>query len=203
MSTSSYESKGVRVVNVYYPESCAGQDLRWLDDLEAAAQWVAAGDFNAHHSWWGGPTARLNTAGRQLAESIVSSDLCLLNDGSHTRVPDRADHGMSAIDLTLISPALYGDAEWETSSELWGSDHLPISLVLRGVQPQEDSGAETRFDYSNADWDNFRLRLASAVYPAPTDDTEACHANIRGNDLADSAAKSAAALPEILEDPEA
>ncbi|KAL8604362.1 hypothetical protein ACOMHN_028125 [Nucella lapillus] len=102
----------------------------------------------------------------------MTSDLCLLNDGTHTRVPDRADHGATAIDLTLVSSSLYGEAEWETSSELWGSDHLPISLLLRGVQLREDSVAWVTYDYSNADWNGFQHLLATAVYPSPTDNIE-------------------------------
>ncbi|KAL8568294.1 hypothetical protein ACOMHN_040867 [Nucella lapillus] len=108
----------------------------------------------------------------------MTSDLCLLNDGTHTRVPDRADHGATAIDLTLVSSSLYGEAEWETSSELWGSDHLPISLLLRGVQLREDSVARVTYDYSNADWNGFQHLLATAVYPSPTDNIEICQASV-------------------------
>ena len=112
------DGSSLSLVNIYYPESCGHANLTWLQNLHAA-HWVVLGDFNAHHSWWGGDSAVSDTAGRQLADSIVASDLCLLNDGSPTRIPDRADHGPTAIDLTLVSPSLYDQAEWETSSELW------------------------------------------------------------------------------------
>ncbi|KAL8625478.1 hypothetical protein ACOMHN_018623 [Nucella lapillus] len=166
------------LVNIYYPESCNHADLAWLQNLDAA-HWVMVGDFNAHHSWWGGDGSITDAAGRQLAEKIMTSDLCLLNDGTHTRVPDRADHGATAIDLTLVSSSLYGEAEWETSSELWGSDHLPISLLLRGVQLREDSVARVTYNYSNADWNGFQHLLASAVYPSPTDNIEIWYEDLR------------------------
>ncbi|KAL8613398.1 hypothetical protein ACOMHN_057118 [Nucella lapillus] len=166
------------LVNIYYPESCNHADLAWLQNLDAA-HWVIVGDFNAHHSWWGGDGSITDAAGRQLAEKIMTSDLCLLNDGTHTRVPDRADHGATAIDLTLVSSSLYGEAEWETSSELWGSDHLPISLLLRGVQLREDSVARVTYDYSNADWNGFQHLLATAVYPSPTDNIEIWYEDLR------------------------
>ncbi|KAL8609924.1 hypothetical protein ACOMHN_016399 [Nucella lapillus] len=166
------------LVNTYYPESCNHADLAWLQNREAA-HWGIVGDFNAHHSWWGGDGSITDAAGRQLAEKIMTSDLCLLNDGTHTRVPDRADHGATAIDLTLVSSSLYGEAEWETSSELWGSDHLPISLLLRGVQLREDSVARVTYDYSNADWNGFQHLLATAVYPSPTDNIEIWYEDLR------------------------
>ncbi|KAL8591823.1 hypothetical protein ACOMHN_047083 [Nucella lapillus] len=166
------------LVNIYYLESCNHADLAWLQNLDAA-HWVIVGDFNAHHSWWGGDGSITDAAGRQLAEKIMTSDLCLLNDGTHTRVPDRADHGATAIDLTLVSSSLYGEAEWETSSELWGSDHLPISLLLRGVQLREDSVARVTYDYSNADWNGFQHLLATAVYPSPTDNIEIWYEDLR------------------------
>ncbi|KAL8618724.1 hypothetical protein ACOMHN_015135 [Nucella lapillus] len=92
---------------------------------------------------------------------------------------DRADHGATAIDLTLVSSSLYGEAEWETSSELWGSDHLPISLLLRGVQLREDSVARVTYNYSNADCNGFQHLLATAVYPSPTDNIEIWYEDLR------------------------
>jgi hypothetical protein len=100
----------LKVVNVYYPESCRDCDLKWLEDLEQE-QCVVVGDFNAHHEWWDGRGATTDTAGRQLADCITNSSLCLMNDGRHTRVPDRADHNPTAIDLALVSAALLGAAE--------------------------------------------------------------------------------------------
>ncbi|KAL8564072.1 hypothetical protein ACOMHN_034549 [Nucella lapillus] len=178
--TASATENGSRLslVNIYYPESCNHADLSWLQNLDAA-HWVIIGDFNAHHSWWGGDGSITDAAGRQLAEKIMTSDLCLLNDGTHTRVPDRADHGATAIDLTLVSSSLYGEIKWETSSELWGSDHLPISLLLRGVQLREDSVARVTYDYSNADWNGFQHLLATAVYPSPTDNIDIWYEDLR------------------------
>ncbi|KAL8608701.1 hypothetical protein ACOMHN_002930 [Nucella lapillus] len=92
---------------------------------------VVLGDFNAHHQWWGGAEARTDTAGRQLADKFFNSNLCLLNDGSFTRVPDREDHNPTTIGLTLVIPLLFGDADWEVG-DLMGSDHLPIRLTLGG-----------------------------------------------------------------------
>ena len=175
---TTHDGSSLSLVNIYYPESCNHADLGWLQNLETA-HWVVLGDFNAHHSWWGGEGAITDSAGRQLAEKIVASDLCLLNDGSNTRIPDRADHEPTAIDLTLVSSSLYGEAEWETCSELLGSDHLPISLRLRDTHLQEDNGTQVKYDYSNADWDGFQQRLVTAVYPSPAEDIDAWYEELR------------------------
>ncbi|KAL8617914.1 hypothetical protein ACOMHN_026491 [Nucella lapillus] len=139
---------------------------------------VVLGDFNAHHQWWGGAEARTDTAGRQLADKFFNSNLCLLNDGSFTRVPDREDHNPTTIDLMLVSPLLFGDADWEVG-DLMGSDHLPIRLTLGGVLPQENQHGKERYDYSKADWAAFRQQLETAEYPTQTDDVSQWYEGLR------------------------
>ncbi|KAL8572229.1 hypothetical protein ACOMHN_022466 [Nucella lapillus] len=162
------DSAVLKVVNLYFPNSCQDCDLSWLEVMEEGRT-VVLGDFNAHHQWWGGAEARTDTAGRQLADKFFNSNVCLLNDGSFTRVPDREDHNPTTIDLTLVSPLLFGDADWKVG-DLMGSDHLPIRLTLGGVLPQENQHGEERYDYSKADWAAFRQQLETAEYPTQTDD---------------------------------
>ena len=110
----------------------------------------------------------------------MNSDLCLLNDGSFTRVPDRADHRPTAVDITLVSSSLYDVAEWEVCDDPLGSDHLPIRLTLQGVQLETQPPGEQHYDYNKADWNAFRSRLESAACPEPGDDVEQWHAGLRG-----------------------
>ena len=115
----------INVVNVYYPDGCTGR-TDWLTTLSADIDWVVTGDFNAHHAMWGGTGTEARGGGAVLAENIENSNLVLLNDGSSTRLPDRADHAPSAIDLSLISPTLAPSTSWEVTSDELGSDHLPL-----------------------------------------------------------------------------
>ena len=65
---------------------------------------LVLGDFNAHHQQWG--SERSNVGGEQIVDIMFQTNLCLLNDGSATRVDDRTDNA-SAIDLSLLSPGIH------------------------------------------------------------------------------------------------
>ena len=171
------DGSALKVINIYFPSSCQDCDLKWLEDMQEEKS-VVLGDFNAHHPWWGGAGTRADTAGRQLADRLFHSNLCLLNDGSFTRIPDRVDHNPTAIDLTLVSPLLFGDAHWEVG-DVMGSDHLPIRLTLGGVLPQENQQGEDRYNYTKADWTVFRHQLLTAVYPAHTNDVNQWYDGLR------------------------
>ena len=167
----------LKVVNLYFPNSCQDCDLNWLQVM-GEGKTVVLGDFNAHHQWWGGAETRADTAGRQLAEKVFDSNLCLMNDGSFTRVPDREDHNPTAIDLTLVSPLLFSDADWEVG-DLMGSDHLPIRLSLGGVLPQENQHDEVKYNFSKADWAAFKQQLETAEYPTQSEDVSLWYEGLR------------------------
>ena len=86
---------------------------------------LVLGDFNAHHQQWG--SERSSVRGEQIVDIMLQTNLCLLNDGSATRVDDRTGNA-SAIDLSLLSPAILPDFSWEVIDDSHGSDHLPICI---------------------------------------------------------------------------
>lgn len=108
------------------------------------------GDFNAHHHQWGSLTC--DSRGKQIANLLLPSDLCLLNDGSATRVDDRTGHP-SCIDLSLSSPAILPNITWGTFDDTMGSDHLPIciSYSCDFASPPPP----IKFNFKKADWGAF------------------------------------------------
>jgi exonuclease III len=48
--------RSLNIINVYYPEGVRSPtDTDWLRQLEVGdTEWVILGDFNAHHTNWGG-----------------------------------------------------------------------------------------------------------------------------------------------------
>lgn len=93
----------INICNVYYPAGCKDIDTSWLKDIPINENWIILGDFNAQHSLWNN---RNNNRDQRIADNIIESNLCILNDGSITRIPDSSNHQPSAIDLTLVSPSI-------------------------------------------------------------------------------------------------
>ena len=92
------------------------------------------------------------------------SQLCLLNDGRVTRVPDIPNHNPSAIDLTLVSPCLAVNCIWNTEEDCLGSDHFPISLSLDKWFTPDSMVIEDNiptFVYKLANWELYQTVLDS------------------------------------------
>ncbi|MCP4262523.1 MAG: RNA-directed DNA polymerase [Planctomycetes bacterium] len=108
---------------------------------------LITGDFNAHHTQWG--SLRCNSRGEQIANILLQSNLCLLNNGRATRVDDRNGQ-MSCIDLSIASPEMQG-MSWDVYDDSLGSDHFPIciSYACDQFRPRV---TEPKFNYKKADW---------------------------------------------------
>ena len=105
------------------------------------------GDFNAHHHQWG--SLRCDGRGNQIVNILLHTNLCLLNDGSATRVDDRTGNA-SAIDLSIASPGIHTDLTWGTFDDSLGSDHLPICISYSRDTIAPPS--PPKFNFKKADW---------------------------------------------------
>ena len=149
---------GVNLVNVYYPNGSKSEaEVTWLRQLNSEqSNWVVAGDFNVSHGLWD-PGAR--SGGLHLANTILDSNLALLNDGSVTRIGVTGQRN-SAIDLSLATPDVSLDAHWETGEDHLQSDHLPIHLVLGNVEPELAETDQTpKYLCDKANWELFQSLL--------------------------------------------
>eukprot|EP00745_Piridium_sociabile_P032507 TRINITY_DN548_c0_g1_i12.p1 TRINITY_DN548_c0_g1~~TRINITY_DN548_c0_g1_i12.p1 ORF type:complete len:1198 (+),score=205.51 TRINITY_DN548_c0_g1_i12:1881-5474(+) len=181
----SIPTKGNRqtnLVNVYYPRGIKNQtEVDWLKNLDHdASDWVVAGDFNDSHRLW--DFGQAGNSCSHLADTIMDSNLVTLNNGSMTRLAIQKGHRNSAIDLTLVTPKLSLDAEWETGSDHLQSDHLPIHITLGDHHPvPADRDQTPKFQYDRADWEMFRARLnTECELQHPQDpDVDVYYENIR------------------------
>jgi len=82
------------------------------------------GDFNAYSPMWG--CNNLDARGRNIETFIDQANLILLNNGAPTHPNNTND---TAIDLSLSSPIISQDFEWNTIPSLFDSDHFPIILT--------------------------------------------------------------------------
>ena len=158
------------ITNVYYPETVSRINLtKWISDLDTNNKdWLIVGDFNAHHSDWGGEGTITRGGGNHLSQHITDSDFILLNDGSITRLPHRFGDNPSAIDLSLVTPGIGQQTTWQVLDDDLGSDHIPIlisiSRTLEGANTMDENG----FNYDKANWDLFSERLQN-FEPIPQD----------------------------------
>lgn len=88
--------------------------------------------------------------------TLSDSSLILLNDGSSTRISANPNH-ISVPDISIISSDLAGTIGWEVMDDARGSDHLPISLVLKTVNDMNlnDQGSRPRLLLKNFNKDAF------------------------------------------------
>lgn len=88
---------------------------------------IIAGDFNGHHFTWGSNST--DHSGNLIYSSLSSTNLCVLNNSSPTRI-NRPPHKHSVIDISIVSSNLFWSSTWETLEDPHGSDHIPIKISI-------------------------------------------------------------------------
>lgn len=87
---------------------------------------IIMGDINAHHNLWE-ENRRNDSLGIRIADIITASNLCILNNGKHTRKDERTNTTY-AVDITLATNDISSQLAWECIHESIGSDHYPIVI---------------------------------------------------------------------------
>lgn len=104
------------IISIYRPPSATLGWKRWsrfIADLEEIAgryAIIVCGDLNVQHFTW--DSSRPNLVGVRLADSLASSPLIILNNGSSTRISANQNH-ISSPDVTIVSPDMAGLIRWE------------------------------------------------------------------------------------------
>ena len=81
--------------------------------------------------------------------------MCILNTGAPTCL-HKQTNSLTCIDLTLISPDIFIELEWEFEEDLHGSDHFPCCIKLHSEQVVGRE-IETRYSSNKADWKLYKL----------------------------------------------
>ena len=122
------------IVNVYNPRKDGPRIQEWTRIAqaleEAQGEIILLGDFNAHHSEWGGLGTACEHAADHLLVETRRRDLGLLTprgEPTWTRGNQR-----TVIDLTFATPALCQRVSFCGTEERWAltQDHIPIRLTL-------------------------------------------------------------------------
>lgn len=153
----------VTVASLYVPGRAQVSEH---DFLEIVAQLpspiLLLGDYNGHHPQWG--SVSVDARGRILSDFLSASNLSYLNDGRSTHISG------SSIDLSLVSPDLVVDAEWQVLPSVLSSDHHPILITfLDHARPA--LGAARTYSYRAANWDRY---AEDAVWHDLPSDVSSC-----------------------------
>jgi ribonuclease HI len=119
------------IFNIYIPKPVTSENL--LRELHLILQFastkenvILAGDFNAHHEYWG--SHHEDGRGILIKQIFDDYNISLLNTGEATKIKCPGER-KSAIDLTFCSTNLCTDFQWKVLEENLGSDHYLISIT--------------------------------------------------------------------------
>ena len=159
------------ICSLYCPPNTPVADADYLSLVgQLPGNKLVVGDFNAHHQQWGG--VRSSNRGEQIVNTLLQTNLCLLNDGSATRVDDRTGTA-TAIDLSLASANILPDFTWEVIDDSYGSDHMPICISY--ARDIISTPPPPKFNFKRADWASF-CRIADVDISGEDIDTKVSNA---------------------------
>ena len=126
-----------------------------LDELiqELPEPFVLSTDANSRHFLWGAD--RCDSRGMVWERIIQQHGLCVMNDGSPTRMDDFTGLD-SHIDVTLCSSSIRPCTTWTTDPDLHESDHFPIYFTLQSGMNQTVENVFYGWNINKANWDKFR-----------------------------------------------
>lgn len=127
VAVSINDSRKLTLCNLYIPPN-RKFDLNEITDLvnQLPTPCILVGDWNSHNVIWG--SEKTDSRGRIFETSLSEQDLVLLNTGEKTRF-NASTGTFSAIDISVCSPFLAADMNWEIEPHLYDSDHFPICIL--------------------------------------------------------------------------
>ncbi|VDI72394.1 Hypothetical predicted protein [Mytilus galloprovincialis] len=131
-------------------------------DIKKEGKFLLCGDFNAHHTMWGGK--HTDTKGRELFSFLEYKDIVLLNDGTGTRCnPSTLE--LAPIDLSFCNSSLASKITWSVDlTSSYGSDHHVVNINFSHKQILTDD-SESVYNYKKADWEAFSSKCNEHLSP--------------------------------------
>ena len=132
-----------------------------IDDIlsiNKSANVVLFRDFNVHHKGWLTYSGGTNQTGELCYNFSISNDLTQMVNFP-TRIPDCDSHGPALLDLFLSSDTSI--CSTMAFPPMGNSDHVVVSVSIDlPTNSQRDAPFHRiAYDYSRADWDDFRDHL--------------------------------------------
>ena len=142
--------KPITFCSVYVPpnSSLSIHDLESLTE-QLPEPFVLLGDLNGHSELWG--CSDTNPKGTVIEKFIDNNNLCIFNSNKHTYLHPASGH-YSSLDLSICSPDLFLDFEWDVLDDQHGSDHFPTILKTN----TNENTSTPKYKFNKADWENFQ-----------------------------------------------
>ena len=121
----------ITIANIYLPGSAnfeRGEMCKIISSVPNPK--IIVGDFNAHNTVWGNEC--MDRRGRILEAIFVEQGLNVMTSGWATHMSG------TAIDLTVVSPLLAVDMQYEVLPSPLSSDHFLILITLRSKSNQNN-----------------------------------------------------------------
>jgi exonuclease III len=137
------------IINVYNPRGNAPSIGEWPRVQEAIAnakgEIILLGDFNTHHSQWGGIGIACEQQGDHLLNATKREGLQLLTQQGE--ITWKRGDQESTIDLTFATQALSTRVEYCGTEDQWAltQDHIPIKITLDLRVSDEPQETHTRY----------------------------------------------------------
>jgi hypothetical protein len=158
----------ITVINVYNPRGGGPRLREWTNVKkalhEAEGEVILLGDFNAHHTTWGGVGVTCDQNAEHLLHAVKRQGLYLLTPPGEPTW--RRGESNTVIDLTFSSEELERRVEFCGPEERWAltQDHIPIRLTLNvGILPNPQANS-TRFALDKANWDSLKKELGETKW---------------------------------------
>ena len=146
--------KQIMLLNYYNP--IGTKDFSWVSSIPE--NWIIVGDFNAHHPLWESNCLYSNTTVGQIFQD---SNICILNNGSATRLASGPHQKNTTPDLTFVSPNLTALTDWEVIPDPMTSDHLPIQITVQLSPTIFQTINSPKFNFEKANWEKYQQILTS------------------------------------------
>lgn len=148
----------ITISSVYAPPGHKIEQEQFTKFFSTLGQkFIAAGDYNAKHTFWG---SRLATPrGRQLYNTVAANNLDVISDGKPTYWPTDFDKIPDLIDFAVIKGIKREQISVSSSYDL-SSDHSPTILTLNNYFPTVDK-TPIFYPNINTNWLKYKMYVSS------------------------------------------
>ncbi|XP_053989865.1 uncharacterized protein LOC128882311, partial [Hylaeus volcanicus] len=148
-------SKGpISICNIYLPNNCILSQQKISSSCNQLPKpYIILGDFNCHSYTWG--SYKLDERGKTMEQIMEDLNLVLLNNNHPTHF-NNSYNIFSAIDLSISSPSIAHNFNWETIEDLYGSDHYPILLHYQLNPTSTYSTNEIKWNFRKGDFSEYQ-----------------------------------------------
>ncbi|NEV49196.1 hypothetical protein EUZ93_01570 [Wolbachia pipientis] len=128
----SEDKEQLIILNIYRHPNLHTPQI-WFEDISrlftTAKKILIVGDFNAHHTAWGG--SKTDRVSRMLLNAMDNVQAYIVNDGKPTLLTAPGTN-RSVIDITIASADLAVACEVITEEDTGDSDHFSVNISIGG-----------------------------------------------------------------------